>query len=207
MKGLVELKKPRVRFYQNYVGVGGPTSMHICVRGSLRSYLRLTAHLGEMSDTAGCHLHSSVMRNHGAPESLYTWQRAAALAPMLGRDQWRAGVELWRGDEWSKTISCEDSCSRVKQGFKGVVKQLICSSDARRQGGQQTLVCSGSSGRLDLCHFYSAALSLVHSVGRVSSNHYCSWADLAGMVDGGHRLSRNDLRAEQFLFYFKINLL
>lgn len=64
----------------------------ICVRGRLRSYLRLTVHLGETAGTAGRHLHISVMKNHVAPESLYTWQRAAAPAPMLGRPEWRAGA-------------------------------------------------------------------------------------------------------------------
>lgn len=69
--------------------------MQICVKGSLRSYLRLTVHLGETAGTAGCHLHSSVMKNHVAPESLYTWQRAAAPAPMLGRPESpKHGAEL-----------------------------------------------------------------------------------------------------------------
>lgn len=151
----------RCQFFQccdEGIGWAGKTKSLVLLRLSWRWWSCIYAHMcerqfeilfetdsssGETAGTAGCHLHTSVMKNHVAPESLYTWQRAAAPAPMLGRPQWRVGAEQWSCDEWSKRISCEVSCRmrrRVKQGFKGIVKQLLCGSDARRQGGQQRLV-------------------------------------------------------------------
>ena len=55
-----------------------------------------------------------------------------------------------------------------------------------------------STGSFDLCHFLSAALRWVCSDRRVSLSQRWDWEDRAGLVDRGHRLSRQELssRAE-----------
>lgn len=84
-----------------------------------RSCLRLRVHVGATARTAGCHLHSSGMKNYAsrlvAPERFCISQHQVLVASR-GASPWVCGaVDL-------------------------VVKQLLCNSDAGREGGQWKLV-------------------------------------------------------------------
>lgn len=67
-----------------------------CVHDSLRASLRLRVGPGEMTGTAGCHLQSRGMKNHGRMLGLSKvvyMRKSSNPAPILGGLQWRAGEE------------------------------------------------------------------------------------------------------------------